>query len=130
MGATRFASKVIYYGGYPGSSGKPVVGRLRWRDDVLAFESSGAGGTALRLERSRLLGVRRIEEGLTGARRVRLLIDVETDKRATATLKFEMGGLWWKEPKLSRWLEILGQGCQGRSAGKMPAPPNSGADRG
>jgi hypothetical protein len=121
MTGTRYASKVIYYGGYPGSSGKPVAGRLRWRESVLSFEPDSAPGTLLRFDRSRLLGVQRSEEGLTGARRIRLLVDVETEAAATATLKFEMGGLWWKERKLARWLELLGLVCQGRIADQMPA---------
>lgn len=111
MNARRYAGKVVYYGGYPGASGKPVAGRLSWRDGLLSFEPGGGAATALRFERARLLGVRRSEEGLLGARRIRLLIDVETEDKATATLKFEMGGLLWKERKLARWLEVLGTVC-------------------
>jgi len=109
MSEARYAGKAVYYGGYPGSSGKPIVGRLRWNGGVLSFEPSTAGaGPTFRLEAARLRGVRRSEEGLTGARRIRLLVEVETENGAHATMKFEMGGLFWKERKLARWLEILG----------------------
>ena len=121
MATTRFAGKVVYYGGYPGSSGKPAAGRLRWRDGVLSFEPSRAEAISLRVERSRLRGVRRSEEGMTGARRIRLLIDVETDQKIPATLKFEMGGLWRKERKLVRWLELLQEVCRNNAADKTTA---------
>ena len=123
MNAMRYASKVVYYGGYPGSSGKPVAGRLSWRDGALTFEPNGPAKRVFRFERSRLLGIRRSEEGLTGGRRVRLLIDVATETGATATLKFEMGGFFWKERKFARWLELLELVCQGENAGKTPASP-------
>ena len=123
MSETRYSSKAIYYGGYPGSSGKPVAGRLRWRGGILSFVPNASDSKALQFDRGRLLGVRRSEEGLTGARRLRLLVDVEADDKATATLKFEMGGLWWKERKLAYWLDVLGAVCRERIAGKMPAPP-------
>ncbi len=104
----RFSGKVVYYGGYPGSSGKPIAGRMRLRDGILSFEPSAAvSGPTFRFERTQLRGVRRSEEGLTGGRRIRLLIDVETETKATATLKFEMGGFFWKERRLARWLGIL-----------------------
>lgn len=108
--AGRYASTVIYYGGYPGSSGKPVRGRLRWRDGVLQFERAGGAGPDVRIESARLAGVRRSEEGMTGARRVRLLVDVATGEgKPPATLKFEMGNLLFKERKLQRWLDVLGE---------------------
>jgi hypothetical protein len=112
MSATRYACKAVYYGGYPGSSGKPVAGRLHWRDGALRFEAAGGGAALPAFDRARLRSVRRNEEGLTGARRVRLLVDVEAESGATVTLKFEMGGLLWKERKLARWLDILEPACR------------------
>jgi len=112
MSAARYSCKAVYYGGYPGSSGKPVAGRLLWRDGTLRFDATGGGPALPAFDRARLRGVRRSEEGLTGARRVRLLIDVEAESGATATLKFEMGGLLWKERKLARWFEILEPACR------------------
>ena len=110
--AERFASKVIYYGGYPGSSGKPVRGRLGWRDGVLLFEPRTGPAPRLRIEGRRLVSVRREEEGMTGARRVRLLIDVQTeDGKPPAAVKFEIGSLLLKERKLQRWVELLGRVC-------------------
>jgi len=108
MAAPRHSGKVVYYGGYPGSSGRPVVGRLVWEDEALRFVPRGAAAPLFRIERARLLGVRRSEEGLTGARRVRLLVDARTEQGAAATLKFEMSGLLPKERKLARWLAVLG----------------------
>jgi hypothetical protein len=110
----QYASKVVYYGGYPGSSGKPVAGRLSWRNDVLRFEPRDATGPTYEFDRARLRGVRRDEEGMTGARRVRLLIGVESDDAGTATLKFEMGGILSKAHKLERWLETLTPVCRPR----------------
>ncbi|MCX8038629.1 MAG: hypothetical protein N3D11_16560 [Candidatus Sumerlaeia bacterium] len=112
MGRTRYSSKVVYYGGYPGSSGKPMVGRLQFDGEELRLVArSGEKSPVPPIPTSRLRGVRRMEEGLTGGRRVRLLIDVETDAQARATLKFEMGGLLWKERKLARWIDVLGSVC-------------------
>jgi hypothetical protein len=94
-----------------------VGGRLCFDAARLAFEPRRGGDqTALRFERERLLGVRRDEEGMTGARRVRLLVDVATDQGARATLKFEMAGICKKGGKLQRWLDVLGQACQQRAA--------------
>ncbi len=112
MGGIRYSSKVVYYGGYPGSSGKPVFGRLRLDDEGLRFVGRAGESAVPPIPTSRLRGVRRVEEGLTGGRRVRLLIDVETEAAAPATLKFEMGGLLWKERKLARWIEVLGSVCR------------------
>ena len=116
MNTIRYASKVVYYGGYPGSSGKPIPGRLSLRDGVLRFEPRDASAVPLQFERSRLLDVRRSEEGLTGGRRIRLLVDVETENTTPATLKFEMGGLLPKGRKLARWLEALRAVCPSRKA--------------
>jgi len=113
MPARSYKGKVVYYGGYPGSSGKPVPGRLRWRNGVLSFEPRGRdAGPSLRFEQARLLGVRRSEEGLLGARRIRLLIDVATERGDKATLKFEMRGFVVKERKLAAWLDVLGPACK------------------
>ena len=112
MAVERYVTKVVYYGGYPGSSGKPVAGRLRWADGVLTFEPRGGDGPALRIERDRLMAVRRDEEGMTGARRVRLLVDVATERGGRATLKFEMAGVWRKGARLHRWIDLLGRACR------------------
>jgi hypothetical protein len=117
MDSQRYSSKVVYYGGYPGASGKPVGGRLRFDGERLAFEPPrGSDEQALNFGRERLLGVRRDEEGMTGARRLRLLVDVATEQGARATLKFEMAGIGRKGGKLQRWLDVLGHACRGSAA--------------
>jgi len=107
MAEERFSSKVVYYGGFPGSSGKPVTGRLAWQDGVLGFTPRGADGPLFAVPRDRLLGVRRSEEGMSGARRVRLVVEAKTEPIDRAPLKFEMATLWRKEACLQRWLDLL-----------------------